>query len=141
VFDEAHTISSWGNTFRPNYKDVCKNLCNAKYPKLFLSAIVPLKVENDLREICGDFTVLRRIVYRENLYLEVVERTGKFLDQLSDFISQNEGAGGIVYCVLPKDVCKIHGELLKRGINAWKYHGKLSDAVKLSSQLVQVDEW
>ncbi|CAB4021688.1 ATP-dependent DNA helicase Q-like 4A [Paramuricea clavata] len=134
VFDEAHTISSWGNTFRPNYKDVCKNLCKAKCPKLLLSATVPLKVENDLREICGDFTVLRRTVYRENLYLEVVERTGKFLDQLSDFISQNKDACGIVYCVLPKDVCKIHGELLKRGINAVKYHGKLSDAVKLSSQ-------
>ncbi len=134
VFDKAHTISSWGNTFRPNYKDVCKNLCNAKCPKLFLSATVPLKVENDLREICGDFTVLRRTVYRENLYLEVVERTGKFLDQLSDFISQNKGACGIVYCVLPKDVSKIHGELLKRGINAVKYHGKLFDAVKLSSQ-------
>ena len=68
--------------------------------------------------------------------MEVVERTGKFLDQLSDFILQNEsqGASGIVYCVLPHEVSKIHGELLKRGINAVKYHGKLSDAVKLSSQ-------
>lgn len=136
VFDEAHVISSWGNTFRPSYKDVCKHLCNSKCPKLLLSATVPLKVENDLRGICGDFTVLRRTVYRDNLYLEVIERTGKFLDQLSEFILQNElkGASGIVYCVLPHDVSKIHGELLKRGINAVKYHGKLSDAVKLSSQ-------
>ena len=51
VFDEAHTISSWGNTFRPNYKDVCKSLSDAKCPKLLLSATVPLKVENDLRDI------------------------------------------------------------------------------------------
>ena len=88
-----------------------------------LSVTVPLKVENDLRDICGDFAVLRRTVYRDNLYLEVVERTGKFLDQLSDFILQNEsqGASGIVYCVLPHEVSKIHGELLKRGINAVKY--------------------
>ena len=115
MFDEAHTISSWGNTFRPNYKDVCKSLSDAKCPKLLLSATVPLKVENDLRDICGDFAVLRRTVYRENLYLEVVERTGKFLDQLSDFILQNEsqGASGIVYCVLPHEVSKIDGELLK----------------------------
>ena len=113
VFDEAHTISSWGNTFRPNYKDVCKSLSDAKCPKLLLSATVPLKVENDLRDICGDFAVLRRTVYRDNLYLEVVERSGKFLDQLSDFILQNEsqGASGIVYCVLPHEVSKIHGEL------------------------------
>ena len=115
VFDEAHTISSWGNTFRPNYKDVCKSLSNAKCPKLLLSASVPLKVENDLRDICGDFAVLHRAAYRDNLYLEVVERTGKFLDQPSDFILQNEsqGASGIVYCVLPHEVSKIHGKLLK----------------------------
>jgi superfamily II DNA helicase RecQ len=96
-----------------------------------LSATVPLKVENDVREICGDITVIRRTVCRENLYLEVVERTGKFLDQLSDKFHFAKRRC-LWYCLLPKDVCKIHGELLKRGINAVKYHGKLSDAVKLS---------
>ena len=94
-------------------KKVCKSLSDAKCPKLSLSATAPLKVENDLRDICGEFAVLRRTVYRDNLYLEVVERSGKFLDQLSDFILQNEsqGASGIVYCVLPHEVSKIHGEL------------------------------
>lgn len=105
-------------------------------PKTIVVCHSSLKVENALRDICGDFAALRRTVYRDNLYLEVVERTGKFLDQLSNFILQNESqsASGIVYCVLPHEVSKIYGELLKRGINAVKYHGKLSDAVKLSSQ-------
>lgn len=44
-----------------------------------------------------------------------------------------QGECGIVYCVLPSHVSKLHGELLKRGINAVRYHGQLSEEVKSTS--------
>ena len=39
VFDKAHTISTWGNSFRPVYRTVCEELAKVNCPKL---ATVPL---------------------------------------------------------------------------------------------------
>ena len=39
----------------------------------------------------------------------------------------------MVYCVLPTDEAKIHAELLKRNINAVKYHSQLSEEVITAS--------
>ena len=135
VFDEAHTISTWGNTFRPVYKNVCESISRAGCPKLLLSATVPSRVERDLKEIFGGFTIHRRTVYRDNLFLEVVDRSGKFYDDLASYVKDQErkGASGIIYCVLPHDVSNVHAELLKRGINVVKYHGQLSEEVKVAS--------
>jgi len=133
VFDEAHTISTWGNTFRPVYKTVTEQLAKAKCPKLLLSATIPLKLENDLRETFGNFITYRTSIYRDNLLLQVVERSSKMFDDLADFIESHREESGIVYCVIPNDVAKVHAELVKRGISAVKYHGQLSEHVKSTS--------
>lgn len=124
VFDEAHTIVSWGNTFRPVYKQVCEKLANILVPKLLLSATVTGKLEAELKTIFSALTVLRTSVFRENLFLEVKERTSKFYDEVKDFILEHKNESGIIYCVLPKDVATVHAELLKRGVESVKYHGQ-----------------
>ncbi len=136
VFDEAHTISTWGSTFRPKFKTVCESLSTVDCPKMLLSAKISAKVESDVRSIFGNFKLYRTSVFRDNLYLEIIERSNKFLDQLVKFIQEMESHNnsGIVYCVLPRDVSHIHADLVKRGINAVKYHGQLSDDIKVSSQ-------
>ena len=73
VFDEAHTISTWGATFRPAYKAVCNSLAKITCPLLLL------KIEKELHEIFGDFCVYRNLVFRENLFLEVVEHGENFM--------------------------------------------------------------
>ena len=134
VFDEAHTIVSWGNTFRPVYKDVCEQLAHLNCPKLLLSATVPAKVEAGIKDIFSDLTVFKSSVFRENLSLHVSERGTKFYDDLEVHLLQHKDECGIIYCVLPKDVSDIHAELLKRGIDCVKYHGQLSQDVKLTNQ-------
>ncbi|XP_020906021.1 Bloom syndrome protein homolog [Exaiptasia diaphana] len=59
--------------------------------------------------------------------------SGVLYDDIADFILDKEAECGIVYAVLPSEVAKIHSELLKRNINAVKYHGQLSEEVKASS--------
>ena len=135
VFDEAHTIVSWGNTFRPVYKEVSEQLAHLNCPKLLLSATVPAKVEAAIKDIFSDLTVFKSSIFRENLSLHVCERGTKFYDDLEAHLLQHKDECGIIYCVLPKDVSDIHAELLKRGIDCVKYHGQLSQEVKLTNQM------
>ena len=116
VFDEAHTIATWGNTFRPVFKTVCLNLANLSCPKLLLSATVTGKLQQTLLDIFGRFFVFRETVYRENLTFEVADRSPKHIDEIASFVREKCTVGhcGIIYCVIPHDVDKMHSELLKR---------------------------
>ena len=134
VFDEAHTIVSWGSTFRPVYKQVCERIARVKScPKLLLSATVPAKVEKAIKDTFVNLTVYRSSVFRENLHLSIRERTNTFYDDVQRFVADHKEEFGIIYCVLPKDVSVIHAELLKRGVSCVKYHGQLSEEVKMAS--------
>ena len=135
VFDEAHAIVSWGDTFRPVYKDISEQLSQLNCPKLLLSATVPAKVEAGIKDIFNDLTVFKSCIFRENLSLYVHERGTKFYDDLESHLAEHKDNFGIIYCVLPKDVSDIHAELLKRGIDCLNYHGQLSQKMKLTSQM------
>ena len=137
VFDEAHSISTWGDTFRPVHRRVCEEIAVLPCAKLLLSATINSRIELQLKELFGDLSVFRHSVFRENLYLEVSERSSKLYDDVASYVKDNEGDCGIVYAVLANDVSKIHAELIKREVNAVKYHGQLSEEVKNSS----LDKW
>ena len=130
VFDEAHTIVSWGNTFRSVYKEESEQLGHLNCPRLLLSATVPAKVEAAIKDIFCDLTVFKSSIFGENLSLYVCECGTKFYNDLEAHLLQHKDECGIVYCVLPKDVLDIHAELLKHGIDCVKYHGQLSQEVK-----------
>ena len=134
VFDEAHTIVSWGSTFRPVYKEVCERLARVKScPKLLLSATVPAQLEKAIKDTFDNLTVYRSSVFRENLNLSIKESANPFYDGVQRFVADHKEEFGIIYCVLPKDVSAIHAELLKRGVSCVKYHGQLSEEVKIAS--------
>lgn len=135
VFDEAHTICTWGSTFRPKFKEVCEQLAKHQATKLLLSATIPGRVQVELEDLFGkqSWHVIARTVYRENLTLAVKDREPKHFDEVATYIKTREQDCGIIYCVLPVDVSKTHAELLKKGIDCVKYHGQLSEIVKQSS--------
>ena len=83
VFDQAHIITTWGNTFHPVYKAICEQLSNLRIPKLLLSATVPANCQEELSNIFGTFMVIRNTVFRDNLVLEFQGRPSgpKFYDR------------------------------------------------------------
>ena len=133
VFDEAHTIITWGNSFRLIYRDVCEQFAKTSCPKLLLSATIPIRIESELKNIFCYLDVFRSSIFCKNLQLEVQERTSKFNDTLKNFILEREHDCGIVYCVLPKDVSTVHAELIKNEVNCVKYHGQLSEELKTNN--------
>jgi ATP-dependent DNA helicase RecQ len=70
VFDEAHTIATWGSTFSPVFKEVCLNLAKLACPKFLLSATVTTKLQQTLVDIFGRFLVFRETVYHEISHLK-----------------------------------------------------------------------
>ena len=130
VFGEAHTIVSWGNTFRSVYREESEQLGHLNCPRLLPSATVPAKVEAAIKDIFCALTVFKSSIFRENLSLHVCECGTNFYDDLEAHLLQHKDECGIIYCVLPKDVSDIHAELLKHGIDSVKYHGQLSQEVK-----------
>jgi ATP-dependent DNA helicase RecQ len=135
VFDEAHTICSWGTTFRPQYRNAASELAKFPCPKLLLSATVPQQLILELSELFGTLKVVKRTVLRNNIFLSVQDKLNgsKFYDELSQFILNKKDECGIIYAVFQSDVSKIHSELLKRNVNCVKYHGQLSQSVKEAS--------
>ncbi len=132
VFDEAHTICSWGTTFRPQYRNAANELAKFPCPKLLLSATVPQQLILELSELFGTLKVVKGTVLRNNIFLSVQDKLNGS-NELSQFILNKKDEYGIIYAVFQSDVSKIHSELLKRNVNCVKYHGQLSQSVKEAS--------
>ncbi len=81
----------------------------------------------------GTLKVVKGSVLRNNIFLSVQDKSNgsKFYDELSQFILNKKDECGIIYAVFQSDVSKIHLQSIKRNVNCVKYHGQLSQSVKV----------
>ncbi len=76
VIDEAHCISMWGHSFRPNYRRIVKlvRLLPENFPVLATTATATLRVQEDIMTQIGtDIELIRGRLLRSNLRLFVVK--------------------------------------------------------------------
>lgn len=78
VVDEAHCISMWGQSFRPNYRRIVDLVCllPGSFPVLATTATATRRIQNDIIEQIGkDIVVVRGQLMRPNirLFVEKVE--------------------------------------------------------------------
>ena len=124
AIDEAHCISEWGHDFRPEYRRL-KTIINqiADVPIIALTATATPKVQSDIQKNLGmtDARVFKASFNRPNLYYEVRPKKDA-VKQIIQFVRNNPGKSGIIYCLSRKKVEELAETLQVNGVQAAAYH-------------------
>ncbi|MAC90149.1 MAG: DNA helicase RecQ [Maricaulis sp.] len=136
VVDEAHCISKWGASFRPEYEDLSK-LC-ARFPSARLAAFTATADEATRQDIADKlFGQGGEIVVhgfdRPNLTLGVAAKAS-WKSQLLEFLDDRRSESGIIYCLSRKSTEEVAGLLREEGVNALPYHAGLSPETRRENQ-------
>lgn len=135
--DEAHCVSQWGHDFRPSYLKI-KNLRDISGEKPVVSAFTATatpSVKEDIIKLIGlenHFEIITGFD-RENLKFEVA-KINKKIPFVLNYIEENKGKSGIVYCLTRKLTDEVCNRLIAAGHKAVKYHAGLSDIERSKNQ-------
>ena len=142
VVDEAHCISKWGASFRPEYEQLAA--LRVRFPRARLAAFTATADAATREDIAGKlFGEGGEIVVhgfdRPNLSLAVEPKTGG-KRQLLDFLDRRRGVSGIVYCLSRKSTEETAALLVESGYRALPYHAGLPAEVRRENQEVFMAE-
>nr|XP_027201341.1 ATP-dependent DNA helicase Q-like 1 [Dermatophagoides pteronyssinus] len=137
--DEAHCISTWGNAFRPDYRNIGKFLQDFRLPKLALTASATDAIKRDIVDSYNmkDPHTCVLSVTRENIYYVCRRFSGdKAIDaELLNLVTcEHRGQAGIVYCFSRSNCQKIVKLLKTKNVSAAMYHAGMSAAARKSVQ-------
>jgi len=136
AIDEAHCISEWGHDFRPEYRKL-KTL-RGKFPAvpmIALTATATPKVRNDIvseLKFKGHNTYVASFD-RKNLFYRIKPKKDTY-GHLLQYLKENNGKSGIIYCQSRKTVDTLSKKLKKAGFSSLPYHAGLTDKVRSKNQ-------
>ena len=136
--DEAHCISEWGHSFRPDYLKIARFAKEANVERVIcLTATATEKVAEDVRNAFSIPTegLFRTTMYRSNLRL-LAEANPKGTDYKAKLVTHLHKYPGptIVYVTLQKGAESLADELVRRGFPARPYHAGMSTEVRTKTQ-------
>lgn len=133
VVDEAHCISKWGQSFRPDYVQLAR--LKSLFPKVPVAAFTATADEMtraDIRDkLMGeDAPVWVQGFDRPNLNLAVVPKTG-WKKSIAAYLEARPGQSGIIYALSRKQTEELAAAL---GPRALAYHAGLDPEVRRHAQ-------
>ena len=136
AIDEAHCISQWGASFRPEY-DALKNL-RRHFPEVPIGAFTATADEATRRDIAAKLFGEQGHIYiagfdRPNIKLSVARKSNS-ADQLLEFVAAHKGESGIVYALSRKRCETLAEELCFCGHKALAYHAGLAPTLRGETQ-------
>ncbi|WP_129646334.1 RecQ family ATP-dependent DNA helicase [Peristeroidobacter agariperforans] len=138
VVDEAHCISEWGHDFRPAYLELGQAIAALGHPPVMaLTATAPPQVVDEIgaRLELDRPLVVQTGIERENLFFEVIRTVSRPEKEqaLLQLLASDSGSG-IVYVATVRRADELHTWLRQQGIDAERYHGRMSKAARASAQ-------
>ncbi len=136
VIDEAHCISQWGHSFRPEY-DQLRDL-RGHFPDAAIAAMTATADQVTRDDIVaalfgGDAHVHVAGFDRPNIRLGVKSKAA-WLKQLSEVVERYRGQCGIVYCLSRAKTEQAASLLRDQGHKAIAYHAGLDTAERLRGE-------
>ncbi len=136
AIDEAHCMSQWGASFRPEY-DLLKGLRSA-FPETPIGAFTATADEVTRGDIVTKLFGGKAQVYvagfdRPNIRL-TVEQKNNAAQQLLTFLEGRKGQSGIVYSLSRKSTVEWSEKLNRNGYRAVAYHAGLSAEERAANQ-------
>ncbi|MCP4330254.1 MAG: DNA helicase RecQ [Alphaproteobacteria bacterium] len=142
VVDEAHCISKWGASFRPEYETLSE--LKDRFPTATLAAFTATAdsaTRQDInKKIFGGRGEI--IVFgfdRPNLRLGVAPKTD-WRRQLFNFLEPRRNGAGIVYCLSRRLTEEVAALLAKEGYRALPYHAGLPAGARRENQEIFMAE-
>jgi ATP-dependent DNA helicase RecQ len=136
AIDEAHCISRWGPSFRPEYEALARlGTVFPKVPIAALTATADVATRNDIADklFAGEGQTFITGFDRPNIRLAVeVRHDAK--RQLLDFVGARPGQCGIVYCLTRKKTDETAAFLTANGVHALPYHAGMDKADRSRNQ-------
>ena len=135
--DEAHCISQWGQNFRPSYLKVVEFVHHLKKRPVisaFTATATHQVTENivDILELHNPNVQVTGF-NRSNLYFEVRKPKDKY-KETREYVEENPGKSGIIYCLTRKNVEEVCEQLEADGFLVTRYHAGLSDRERIENQ-------
>ena len=135
VVDEAHCISKWGASFRPEYEQLSR--LRDAFPDATICAFTATADKATRSDIAaklfrGEGRVIVQGFDRPNLRLAVTTKAS-WKDQLMTFLADKRGQPGIIYCLSRKFTDEVAVYLVGKGLNAIPYHaGQTAEQRKIN---------
>jgi len=136
AIDEAHCISRWGPSFRPEYEQLAR--LGSLFPGVPIAALTATADEatrNDIRDklFNGEGKLFISGFDRPNINLAVAMRRD-WKKQLLNFIRPRERECGIVYCLSRKKTDETAAFLKDNGYPAIAYHAGMEKEHRANNQ-------
>jgi ATP-dependent DNA helicase RecQ len=136
AIDEAHCISRWGPSFRPQYLDLVQ--IKDLFPNVPIAAFTATADETTRKDILTKLFNNKGQCFvagfdRPNITL-AVEIRDNARQQLLNILNAHRNECGIVYCLSRKNTEDVAKFLQKNGVHALAYHAGLPQAQRTESQ-------
>ncbi len=143
AIDEAHCISQWGASFRPEYEMLAR--LKEAFPGVPVGAFTATADEATRNDIVAKLFGANPEMHvhgfdRPNIRLAVEAKSSKPARQLLSFLAAHAGESGIVYCLSRKKTEETAALLVAEGVHALPYHAGLAKEVRDDNQNLFMSE-
>ncbi|GAB4198371.1 MAG: hypothetical protein OHK0022_17630 [Roseiflexaceae bacterium] len=137
--DEAHCVSLWGISFRPDYLFIRRAVdALGAPPVLALTATATPDTETEIKEQLGDLATVRASVFRRNLRFEVCRVSNRTEKDAAVVELCRQTEGPVVVYVRSREGCEQLAALLRqRGVAAEYYHAQVGDRASVQDRFMR----